>query len=310
MEYITKLGFNNAVQLHKKWLGGKEGGKRMSFKNVCFYNMCDDIEDIDLEGAKFEYCTFKEISFTKVNFTKAVFTSVNFENCLFNKCDFRYAFIFSSQARESYLKECDFYLSSFERNFIKESTFEKTDLSYSDMEFTIYFHCDFINCNFNQAYMRMTNLTESSFEKCKINPKDAIGTNFAFTKLDAQNEIQINRYDETTTFLNLQCPEKGGYTAFKAAHGFIVKLYIPADALRSSATSRKCRASKAKVVSITTTDGRTHLEEVQSDYDPNFVYRVGETVEVKDFDTNRWNECSTGIHHFLTRKEAENYMKM
>ena len=38
-----------------------------------------------------------------------------------------------------------------------------------------------------------------------------------------------------------------------------------------------------------------------------FKYTVGETVEVKDFDPDRWNECSTGIHFFMDRQEAVEY---
>jgi len=77
---------------------------------------------------------------------------------------------------------------------------------------------------------------------------------------------------------------------------------ITEDAKRSSATTRKCRASKAKVLEIS-----GGITEVSSKWDIHFIYKVGETVEVKDFDENRWNECSTGIHFFLTRKEAEEY---
>lgn len=77
-----------------------------------------------------------------------------------------------------------------------------------------------------------------------------------------------------------------------------------ADAMRSSATSRKCRASKARVISITDLDGNPAGDNVASDYDRNFVYRTGETVEVSNFDTNRWIECAPGIHHYITREEA------
>ena len=31
---------------------------------------------------------------------------------------------------------------------------------------------------------------------------------------------------------------------------------------------------------------------VRSDFDPNFIYRVRETVTVDDFDDNRFNECA------------------
>lgn len=112
-----------------------------------------------------------------------------------------------------------------------------------------------------------------------------------------------------TAFFALQCPETGAYIAYKKASGLIVELEIAKDAKRSSATSRKCRASKAKVLSITTLDGKNaEVSSVKSDYDSSFVYTVGETVEVQNFDENRWNECSSGIHHFITRQEAVDYI--
>lgn len=106
----------------------------------------------------------------------------------------------------------------------------------------------------------------------------------------------------------MQCPEHGAYIGFKKVHGLIVELEIPADALRSSATTRKCRASRARVISITNVDGSSAGDSVASVYDADFIYRIGEVVEVPNFDTDRWNECSYGIHHFLTREEAVEYM--
>lgn len=35
------------------------------------------------------------------------------------------------------------------------------------------------------------------------------------------------------------------------------------------------------------------------------VYRVDEIVHCDKWDEDRWNECSGGIHFFLTREEAE-----
>ena len=106
----------------------------------------------------------------------------------------------------------------------------------------------------------------------------------------------------------ISCPEKGSFIGFKKANGLIVELEIPSDALRSSATSRKCRCSKAKVISITNFDGSpSDVTSIPSSWDSNFVYRIGDIVEVADFDTNRWNECAPGIHFFITRQEAVNY---
>ena len=89
----------------------------------------------------------------------------------------------------------------------------------------------------------------------------------------------------------------------------IVVLEIPEDAKRLSATGRKCRCDKAKVLGIQNIDGtRSNLTKVVSDRTDDFVYKVGEIVSVDDFDENRWNECSTGIHFFINRQEAVEYV--
>lgn len=83
---------------------------------------------------------------------------------------------------------------------------------------------------------------------------------------------------------------------------------IPEYAKRLSATSRKCRCDKAKVLEIQNLDGTiADVTKVGSDYDETFVYEVGKIVSVDDFDEDRWNECSTGIHFFVNRQEAVNW---
>ena len=115
-------------------------------------------------------------------------------------------------------------------------------------------------------------------------------------------------YNEHTAFFALVCPEEGAFIGYKKAGEKIVKLQIPSSAKRSSATSRKCRCSKAKVLSITNPDGTdSGVTKIASDRDENFLYEVGKTVWVKDFDENRWKECAAGIHFFITRDEAVRY---
>lgn len=109
------------------------------------------------------------------------------------------------------------------------------------------------------------------------------------------------------------CPEKGSFIGFKKALAVdkntrvIVELEILAEAKRSSATSRKCRCDKAKVLSITDLQGTAEFQTAVSIRDNNFIYEVGKTVIVDDFDEDRWDECSTGIHFFITRNEAVAY---
>ena len=106
----------------------------------------------------------------------------------------------------------------------------------------------------------------------------------------------------------LSCPTEGSFIGWKKASGHIVKLRIPEDARRSSATGHKCRCDKAYVMEIQNMDGtRATVDAVRSDRDKNFVYTVGATVEVPDFDDNRWSECAPGIHFFIDRRAAVEY---
>ena len=106
----------------------------------------------------------------------------------------------------------------------------------------------------------------------------------------------------------LSCPTEGSFIGWKKASGHIVKLRIPEDARRSSATGHKCRCDKAYVMEIQNMDGTKATEDtVRSDHDKNFVYTVGATVEVPDFDDNRWSECAQGIHFFIDRRAAVEY---
>ena len=109
-------------------------------------------------------------------------------------------------------------------------------------------------------------------------------------------------------FIPYVCPDTGSFIGYKKASNMIIKLEITEDAKRVSATSRKCRCNKAKVLGIY--DYECNLledKEVVSDRDKDFIYRVGEIVEVENFDEDRWNECSTGIHFFINFQEAVKY---
>ena len=106
----------------------------------------------------------------------------------------------------------------------------------------------------------------------------------------------------------MACPTDGSFIGWKKASGYIVKLQIPEDARRSSAGGEKCRCDKAYVAEIQNTDGtKANIEAIHSNRDNNFVYTVGATVEVPDFDDDRWNECAPGIHFFIDRRAAVEY---
>jgi len=109
----------------------------------------------------------------------------------------------------------------------------------------------------------------------------------------------------TYVFVELQVlPDEGDVIGWKKCmDNVIVKLLVKSETPRSSATSRKCRAKEVTVLEIFGGDVGT------SSYDPNVIYEVGKNVVCDNWDEDRWNECSGGIHFFITRQEAEDYLK-
>ena len=199
------------------------------------------------------------------------------------------------------LREADLSGANLSGADLRRADLSGADLSGANLRGADLHGADLSEANLRGADLRGANLHGADLNEASLSGADLRGANLRRADLC---EVRINEY---TVFYALQCPEKGAYMAFKKAGDYIVEMEIPEDALRSSATTRKCRASKAKVISITSVDGEKSVESIASDYDSKFIYKTGETVEVPDFDTDRWNECAAGIHHFITRAEAEQY---
>ena len=109
-------------------------------------------------------------------------------------------------------------------------------------------------------------------------------------------------------YIPLACPSEGAFIGWKKVmEKYLVKLQIPEDARRSSATARKCRCDKAMVLDITSLDGNKHYDEVTNNRYNETIYKVGEFVYPDSFDENRWCECSNGIHFFVNKDDAINY---
>jgi len=97
-------------------------------------------------------------------------------------------------------------------------------------------------------------------------------------------------------------PDGGDIIGWKKCFGgVLVKLLIPATAKRSHAFGRKCRASFVKVLEVIGSDIAV------SEYDSNIKYAVDQYVYPDEFDEDWTRECTSGIHFFITRLEAENY---
>ena len=186
------------------------------------------------------------------------------------------------------------------------------DLSYADLSYANLSHADLSHADLSHSNLSYTDMSGANMGYARMCGVDLCGArlwgaNLANADLRGAKLDDV-KYDCFTSFFVLQCPEEGSFIGYKKAEEHIVKLEILPDAKRSSATTSKCRCSAARVLSITTLDGKEDgTQFVSSDRDPSFLYRIGEIVRVDDFDEDRWNECSTGIHFFVTRGEAVNY---
>ena len=172
---------------------------------------------------------------------------------------------------------------------------------------------DLSGANLSGADLRSANLSGANLSGADLIRANLRSADLRSADLRLAKNINEVLWDELTTGFPLACPEEGAFIAWKKAIAddeyVIIKLRIPEDAKRSSATTRKCRADKAEVLEIQTIDGEKLDPNVvaRSNYDHRFTYMVGEAVGVDNFDEDRWNECSTGVHFFMHRHDAVTY---
>ena len=185
------------------------------------------------------------------------------------------------------------------------------DLRYADLRYADLHGANLYGADLRYADLRGADLRYADLRGANLRYADLHGANLRYADLYGADlpELTIAK----TSIL----PDEGDIIGWKKAWTdnempptpVIVKLLIPADAQRSNSTGRKCRASTARVLDLQDKQGNSLPPDTTaySEYDTDFTYKKGETVSVEDFDTNRWNECATGIHFFITRIEAVEY---
>ena len=170
---------------------------------------------------------------------------------------------------------------------------------------------DLSHADLSGAYLCGADLSGANLHGANLSDADLRYADLRGADLRDANHVQLSI--AKTSIL----PDEGDIIGWKKAwtdgtmlpKSVIVKLLIPADAQRSNATGRKCRASTARVLDLQDKQGNSLPSDTTaySGHDTDFTYKKGETIHVEDFDTNRWKECAPGIHFFITRIEAAEY---
>lgn len=186
---------------------------------------------------------------------------------------------------------------------LRHANLKGADLGCADLGCSDLRCADLGGADLKDAELRGANLRRADLEDADLRGADLRGADLRGANLD---NILYNYY---TAFLAIQCPEEGSFIGWKKVNGYVVKLRVPEDAKRSSSTSRKCRCSHAEVLAIQKIDGTTaNVVELENrSYLPATTYKVGEIVRADKWDSDRWNECSHGIHFFISRDEAVRY---
>ena len=187
------------------------------------------------------------------------------------------------------------------------------DIIISGDNFTTKTSISFVNCRIESISLTpvVENLFASSilFNGCDIVDYEKVECIDEYKIIDCTFEKPVP----------ITCPENGEFIGYKKCvyrnkkkdrYGYcVVKLLIPEDAKRSSAFGRKCRCSKAKVLGIFSLEGDelSQIRKGNSTRNLKVIYEIGKTVYPDSFDDNRYDECSNGIHFFMTFEEARDY---
>ena len=208
--------------------------------------------------------------------------------------------------RDANLRDADLRDADLCDANLRDADLRDADLCDADLSDANLRDADLRGADLRGANLRDANLCDADLCDANLCGANLCGADLYGADLCDANLSGANLRDAKGCYLS--CPTEGSFIGWKKASGHIVKLRIPEDARRSSATGHKCRCDKAYVMEIQNMDGTKATEDtVRSDHDKNFVYTVGATVEVPDFDDNRWSECAPGIHFFIDRRAAVEY---
>ena len=207
-----------------------------------------------------------------------------------------------------------------ENNTIKETVLEaiKTrvnlsgaDLSGADLSGADLFRANLSGANLSGADLSgadlsgadlsRANLSGANLSRVNLSRADLSGVNLSGADLSGADLFRAISAELTIAQTRI-CPDGDIIGWKKCQNNIIVKLLIPKEAKRNNAFGRKCRAEYADVLEI------FGSEQAISQNDSSFIYEVGKRVTpTTPFDENFMDECSTGIHFFITRLEAEKY---
>ena len=258
---------------------------------------------------------------------RADLSCANLSGADLSSADLRSADLIGADLRSANLRSADLSCADLSGAYLGSADLIGADLGGADLRGAYLRRADLRGAylgganlngaNLGSADLGGADLSDAELWRADLSSADLNGADLSGAYLNGANlsganlrkaDLRNVKYNERTAFFALACPEEGDFIAWKKVGEVIVKLRIPSEAKRSSATSRKCRCEFAEVLELQNLDGTPNNDDkvVNNDY-VETIYKVGEIVHSDSWDADRWNECSHGIHFFITRDEAVRY---
>jgi hypothetical protein len=234
---------------------------------------------------------------------EAVKKRANLRSANLRSANLRSANLRSANLSGAYLSGADLSGADLSGAYLSGAYLSGADLSGADLS-----GADLRSADLSGAYLSGANLSGADLSGANLRSANLRSAYLSGANLRSANLSGAIDADYAIAMTRI-LPE-GDIIGYKKAYDcktynkVVVKLRIPAEAKRSSAFGRKCRAEYAEVLEII---GENSVK-AKSDYDSSFTYEVGQIVRpTKPFDDNWQEECASGIHFFITKLEAENY---
>ena len=179
-------------------------------------------------------------------------------------------------------------------------------------------HVEWLKDNSNGAWadLRNADLSNANLSNANLHNANLSNANLRNANLHNANLRNVDLNILAPIYIAQQSivPQICDFVAFKKVkdiandRDFILILRIRGKRLNAIG-SRMCRASEVEVISAHVI-GANEIEKtpiLTSLRDREFIYEVGKTYKVDDFNDDIREEYAAGIHFFITREEAEEF---
>ena len=240
---------------------------------------------------------------------RANLDGTNISNTDLRYVNLKYAHLDDVDFCQSNLKGADLRRASLHHAYFGYANLCEANLNGADIVNGNFYYADFRDASLINTYLVGSHLVRADLQCANLGWADLRNCVFYDTDLRDCNFMYANfRGSEYVPYIPLECPSDGAFIGWKKVNDVLIKLEIPEDARRSSATTKKCRCDKAKVLGFyDLNSNELNIDKIINHTYNTCEYRKGEMVYPDYFDENRWYECSHGIHFFINKQDAINY---